>query len=192
MLLKEIDLAFEEAGKKDDWLYTQYKNFYELNQLSHFQIFELNWFPGAAKIMKLVDQLHSLVTPKHDFIEMAKLLKLQVNSRMTKEELVEVVKSHPSWRSKSFELEKVQRFNIRKRTLKPLYDYLAKLGYKTELLPIQVSYGKWMIDATNESGVPETIYLNESPEGDAMLIQSTFNDYIGFVEGTKNLFVQHV
>ncbi|MGE7305800.1 hypothetical protein AAXE64_27000 [Priestia megaterium] len=191
-LMKEIDFAFERARKKDDWIYKQYKNFYELNQLSHFQIFKINWFNGAAQIMSLIDQLHTLVTSKEDFVALAKLSGIEVTSKMKKSELAELVKANPSWRSKTFELERLRRVDLRKRTLQPLYEHLSSLGYETDLLPVKVSYGKWMVDATNKSGVPETIYLNESPEGDSLLIQSTYNDFISIFTGNQELFVQRV
>lgn len=191
-LMREIDIAFEEAGQKDEWIYRSYKNLLELNQLVHFQIFEINWFNGAAKIIQLVDQLHTQTTPKEDFLLLAEMLEIPVKDNITKKELVARVKGNPNWRVKAFDLEREKAKYHRRQALQPLYDHLASLGYRANVLPREITRGKWMLDATNHEGLKETIYLNESENRDSILIQSTFNDFIDLYRGAKHLFVQSI
>lgn len=188
-LVRAIDLAFEEAGQKGDWLHRSFHSLYELEQLVHFQIFEINWFIGAQDILDLVDQLHSAVTSKEDFVSMAEMLDIDLPSRISKKELVKKVKSHKSWRLKAFELENRKKLEMRRQTLQPLFLYLASLGYQTEALPRQVSFGRWMVDCTNLDGAAETIYLNENESGDLVFIQSDKHDFIDVYKMDKNLFV---
>lgn len=188
-LLREIELAFEEAGQTDEWLHRSFRSLYELNQLSHFQIFELNWFNGAAKILVLVDELHSAMTSKEDFLEMAEMLGIDLPSRISKKELATVVKENRSWRVKAFDLENRKKWYNRKLSLQPLFDHLASLGYKTDSLPKQVDFRRWMVDCMNRRGDKETLYLNENESGDLVFIQSTFNDFIDIYKMERNLFV---
>lgn len=188
-LVRAIDLAFEEAGQQDEWIHRSFHSLYELEQLAHFQIFEMNWFNGAQQIVDLVDQLHSATTSKEDFITMAELLNIPLPSRYTKKTLVHMVKSNRSWRLKAFELENRKKLESRKQTLQPLFIHLASLGYRTDKLPRMVSLHRWMIDALNREGVNETIYLNENEGGDLVFIQSSRHDFIDIFRMERNLFV---
>lgn len=188
-LVRAIDLAFEEAGQKDDWLHRSFHSLYELEQLAHFQIFEINWFKGAQDILNLVDQLHSAVTSKEDFVAMAEMLEFNLPSRMSKKELAKRVKAHKSWRLKAFELENRKKLEMRKQTLQPLFLHLAALGYQTEELPRQVNFGRWMVACADLNGAAETIYLNENESGDLVFIQSDKHDFIDIFKMDKNLFV---
>ncbi|PGQ88157.1 hypothetical protein [Priestia megaterium] len=190
-LLRDIDVAFEEAGEKESWLYDSYRNLYRLNQLSHFQIFELNWFPGAARILNLIDQLHTIVTSKEEFLSIAKLLNLTLDPSLDKAEIAQQVKKHQSWRAKSFDLDAMKKIDLRKQQLKPLYDELSKWGYKTKLLPKQMEFKKWILDATNREGETETIYLNESDEGNYVLVQST-TDLICVLDAVESGLIESI
>jgi hypothetical protein len=189
-LVRAIDLAFEEVGQKDDWLHRSFHSLYELGQLAHFQIFEINWFRGAQDIVDLVDQLHSAVTSKEDFVAMAELLGMDLPNRISKKELAKMVKAHKSWKLKAYELENRKKLERRKAALQPLFLHLASLGYHTEALPRQVSFGRWMVDCTNLIGAAETIYLNENESGDSVFIQSDKHDFIDIFKMEKNLFVK--
>lgn len=191
-LIREIDNTFKEAGQYDEWIYREYKSLYELGQLARFQIFDMNWFPGAAKILYLVDQLHTLMTPKEDFITMASLLNLDIDPKTSKSKIVEIVKSQKNWRTKAFELDTMKQMNSAKSRLQPLYEQLKKFGYKTDMLPRQVSFRRWMLDAENLSGTKETLYLNESDVGHSLLIQSTYNSFVGIIADADNLLVERV
>lgn len=191
-LLREIDVAFEEAGEKDSWLYRSYQNLSQLNQLSHFQIFEINWFPGAAKILNLIDQLHTIVTSKEDFLSIAKLLNLTIDPNSEKEEVVEQVKNQQSWRAKSFELDRLKRVDLRKQKLKPLYVELKKFGYHTTLLPQQTEFKRWILDVENNIGEKETIYLNESDQGNFVLVQSDKNDFICVLDAVDTGLIESI
>ena len=140
--------------------------------------------------MDLVDQLHTAMTSKDDFIAMAEMLYIEVPSRITKKELAKRVKAHKSWRLKAFELENRKKLEDRKQSLQPLFLHLASLGYQTEALPRQVSFGRWMVDCTNPAGAAETIYLNENDSGDSIFIQSDKHDFIEIFKMEKNLFVK--
>lgn len=188
-LVRAIDLAFEEAGQKDEWIHRSFHSLYELNQLVHFQIFDINWFNGANKIVDLVDQLHSATTSKEDFLVMAEMLAIKLPTRITKKELVEKVKANHKWKLKAFELENRKKLEMRKATLQPLFIHLDSLGYRTDNLPRMVSLRRWMIDALNPDGAKETIYLNESESGDLVFIQSSKHDFIDIFRMEKNLFV---
>ena len=177
-LLDEIAEAFQDAGQYDGWLYESFQNLFRLKQLSHFQIFEINWFPGAARILELVDQLHTIETSKEDFLKISQLLDLQIDNSLSKEEIARQVKSHKSWKAKSFELDTIKKIDIRKQELTPLYRELRKYGYETNLLPKQVKFKRWILDAVNIEGELETIYLNESDQNNYVMVQSNKNHFI--------------
>ena len=182
-LLREIDIAFEKSGKKDSWLYDTFQNLFRLNQLSHFQIFEINWFPGAAHILNLIDQLHTIETSKEDFICISKLLNLDVNPELDKEVIANLVKSQKSWRAKSFELDTTKKLDLRKEKLQPLFEELRRFGYQTNSLPKQIEFKRWIVDAINENGEIETIYLNESDNTNKVMVQSDKNEFICILDG---------
>jgi hypothetical protein len=190
-LLQLIDSAFEEAGKKNDWLYKSYTDLRKLNKLAHFQIFKMNWFNGASRILLLIDELHTQMTSREDFISVAKLLNLEIDENESKDELARNIKKHNNWRVKFFELEQMQNLSRRKEQLKPLYDKLKQFGYMTELLPRQIKYKLWVLDVINQYGEIETIYLNESSNG-KILIQSTYNDYIGILSDMNSVFSEKI
>ena len=177
-LLDEITEAFKDAGQYDSWLYESFQNLLRLKQLSHFQIFEINWFPGAARILELIDQLHTLETSKEDFLRISQLLNLQLDNSLSKEEIVREVKSQKSWKAKSFELDTIKKIDIRKQELAPFYKELRKYGYETNLLPKQIKFKKWIVDAVNSEGELETIYLNESDHNNYVMVQSNKNHLI--------------
>ena len=177
-LLLEIDVAFEESSKLDSWEYKNFKNLLERKQLSHFQIFEISWFPGAAKIMDLVDKLHSIETPKQDFLNMAKILGIEIDESLPKSEIAKIVKSNKNWKVSSSRLNLCKKVDMRRQRLQPLFNELKRYGYETDMLPQQVVHDKWIVDATNEEGEKETLYLNESPDKNYVLVQSFKNDVI--------------
>lgn len=184
-LLREIDKAFDEAGEKDGWMYRSYKNLHRLKQLSHFQIFDINWFPGAARIIDLVDQLHTIETSVKDFLAIAKLLDLNIDSTQSKEVIAKIVKDNKDWRAKSFQLDTMKKIDLRKQQLEPLYEQLKKFGYHTNLLPRQIEFKRWILDALNEDGTPETIYLNESDNENYVWVQSNKKNFICLVDAVE-------
>ena len=171
-LLREIDIAFEKSGKKDSWLYDTFQNLFRLNQLSHFQICEINWFPGAAHILNLIDQLHTIETSKEDFICISKLLNLDVNPELDKEVIANLVKSQKSWRAKSFELDTTKKLDLRKEKLQPLFEELRRFGYQTNSLPKQIEFKRWIVDA-----------INESDNTNKVMVQSDKNEFICILDG---------
>ena len=177
-LLREIEEAFCEAGKLGGWEYKNFLTLLQHRQLSHFQIFEIGWFPGAAKIMDLVDQLHSVETPKQDFLDMADLMGIEIDENLSKIEIAKIIKSRKDWKVCSYNLEINKRLDLRKEKLAPLYKEFEKYGYKTDMLPKQVTPDKWIVDATNSNGEIETLYLNESPDKNYVLVQSYKHDVI--------------
>lgn len=189
-LVKEINETFEKAGKLNDWIHNEFRSLYELNQLARFQIFDLNWFPGAARIMDLVDQLHTIVTPKEDFLSIASLLHLKLHDHMSKQHIVEVVKAHRDWRTKSFEFEILKQFECSRLKLAPLYAFLAEAGFKTDQLPAQIGTNKWMLNAQDGNGNWETLYLNQSDRSDRLMIQSATGAFIGVITQAENLLCE--
>lgn len=177
-LIEEIVEAFKDADQHESWLFQSFENLLRLKQLSHFYIFEINWFPGAARILDLIDQLHTIETPKEDFMKIAQLLNLQVDNNLSKEEIARQVKSNKNWRVKSFELDRIKNIDMRKEELEPLYNELRKFGYETNLLPKQIRFKRWILDAVNPEGEVETIYLNESDQNNYVMVQSHKNHLI--------------
>lgn len=188
-LFKEIEATFREAGKMNDWIYYEFKNLYRRNQLVRFQIFEISWFSGAQKILDLVDELHTVVTDKDEFIAIANLLHLDIRPQMSKKKIVEIVKDHPSWKVKAMELENLKLLDTRKKDWQPFYEKLKQFGYSTELLPKQIGIHKWIVDATNQEGIKETLYLNEDDRSNSIWIQSTYNNVVGIIQSETELFV---
>lgn len=93
------------------WIYEEYKDLLSREQLPRFQIADMQWFKGAGTILELVDQLHTKVTSKNEFIELAEKLNIEINPAAKKEIIAELVKSNQDWRIKAFEMDNQRRLN---------------------------------------------------------------------------------
>lgn len=190
-LIDKIDTVFELVGKKNDWIYNSYITLRDLNQLDHFHIYEMNWFEGASEILNLIDTLHTEMTPKEDFIYMAKMLNISINPNNPKKVIAAQVKKFDAWKAKSFELEHIRRIENRKKQMKPLYQKLSELGYMTELLPRQIQYKTWVVDAINPYGQIERLYLNEGRTG-KVIVQSDEQAHIGILENVNHVLCESI
>jgi hypothetical protein len=107
-----INDKFIELGMNGDHhIFREYKKLLMHHQLERFYISDLDWFKGAADLIELVDQLHTQLTPAEDFHILAEMLDLEVPETLSKEELAQLVKAHPSWKAKAFDLELQRRLD---------------------------------------------------------------------------------
>lgn len=88
-----------------------YKNLLFYHQLERFQIADIDWFKGAADLLNLVDQLHTQMTTVEELHQLAEMLNIEVPESIGKEELAQLVKSHPDWKVKAFELDLQSRLD---------------------------------------------------------------------------------
>lgn len=190
-LLIRIEESFEKLGQRDNWIYRSYKNLYKKKQLDRFRVFEINWFPGAENLLELIDELHTLETSKEDFIEIAKLLELEFDEKESKKEIASLIKSHKSWRTKSFELERNKSFDEKRISLEPLYKELFKYGYSTTELPQTIGYKKSILECVKD-GELETLYLHESDASNLLLIQSDKEPIIAVLDLAKSGLVEKI
>lgn len=188
-LVNHIIGLFREANMDDHWICQDFKKLYDRNQLIHFQIFEMNWFPGADRILSSVDELHSMMTPKRHFIAMAEMLGLEFPASISKEALVGLIKKQKNWKIVALDFESQQSAEARKECLAPIYEGLEDLGYYTNRFPKQIRVRTWIVEAVNEKGRRETVYLNKSPNGETVMIQSTFQSFVGTIEDKHNSLV---
>ena len=183
-LLARIEESFEQLGQRDSWIYMSYQNLYKKKQLDRFKIFKINWFPGAEDLLELIDELHTLETSKDDFIKIGKLLELEIDKDISKQEIAKLIKSNKSWKTKSYELERNKQFDKKRICLEPLYKELALYGYITSELPQNIKYKRWVLECVKDGKV-ETLYLSENDESNYLLVQSNKEPIIAVLDLEK-------
>jgi hypothetical protein len=181
-----IQKSLKKSGLRYHWLYKSFHHLYEQNKLSHFQIFDMHWFKGAQEIVDYVDELHTKMTSKQDFLKMADLLALKVAPYHSKKKIAEQVKAHTRWRSASFQLEAMNKREKRQQELEPLFHQLLQYGYAAKQLPEQINGDTWEVKVEETNG--EHTFLLLIREMDAILLLAADQQEIGKIEGMNHLF----
>lgn len=163
-LVRAINQEFERAGKKHSWIHDRFLDLYTKEQLANFRIFDINWFKGAADIMRYVSMLHDIQTSREDFLAMADLMGIAVEDGISKKRLSELVKERKDWRVYARKVEMWKQEQRRFKEWNDLYIFLKERGMETALLPTEVEDGRWSLEVLEEGQVVK-LQLTEWSDG---------------------------